>query len=80
MDTPESLHTLDGVVTAAERFDSELTRIRVEIERLLRRAKQGDDISGDFRSLSARASQVTAAASRTASLAKSYFDQTRSAS
>jgi hypothetical protein len=79
MDTAESLRTLDGIVNAAERFDAELTRIRVEIERLLRRARKGDDISNDFRSLSARASQVTAAASRTASLAKSYVDQTRSA-
>lgn len=71
MDTPQTANPLDSVVTAAARFQSDLFKLRAELDRLINRSRRGEDIAAEFNQLKAQAERAAASAARTSACARS---------
>ena len=73
MDNAPPTDTLDTVISAAARFESEIFKLRTELDRLIARSRRGKNIADGFNQLKASAERAAASAARTAACARTCF-------
>ena len=61
-DGQQGADPVDSVVSAASRFQSDLFRLRAELDRMINRARQGENISAAFDQLKVQAERAVASA------------------